>query len=75
MKVELDDEILYQIKDAVMVEFLKDDLDTIKKSLNTDWHEDDTKFDKKLIKAYKLILKYYGVTDDWVSNIKGFCFR
>ena len=47
-----------------MVEFLKDDLDTIKKSLNTDWHEDDTKFDKKLIKAYKLILKYYGVTDD-----------
>ena len=64
MKVELDDEILYQIKDAVMVEFLKDDLDTIKKSLNTDWHEDDIKFHKKLIKAYKLILKYYGVTDD-----------
>lgn len=31
MKVELDDDIIYPIKDAFMVEFLKDDLDTIKK--------------------------------------------
>ena len=74
MKIELDDETLYQIKDAVMVEFLKDDLETVKLNLKNPIHIDDERMDKKLIKAYKLILKYYGVKSDWVSNYKGFCF-
>ena len=65
MKIELDNEVLYQLKDAVMIEFLKDDLDTVIKSQHCNWvHTDDVKFDKKLIKAYKTILKYYGVDND-----------
>lgn len=64
MNIELSDELLYQIKDAVMIEFLKDDLSTLKHSIDTDWHEDDKKMDKKLVKAYNLILKYYGVDND-----------
>ena len=44
-----------------MVDFLKDDLDTIIQSENIDWvHCDDRKLNKKLIKAYKRILQYYG---------------
>ena len=61
MKIEISDEVLYAIKDSIMIEFLKDDLDTLQKSQMVDWHEDDLKENKKLIKAYKLILKYYGV--------------
>lgn len=64
MKIEIEDELLYQIKDAVMVEFLKEDLEVVKDSLYRAGHEDDIKYDKKLIKAYKTILKYYGVKDD-----------
>ena len=61
MNIELSDVVLYAIKDSIMIEFLKDDLDTLQKSQMVDWHEDDLKENKKLIKAYKLILKYYGV--------------
>jgi hypothetical protein len=65
MKIELDDEVLYPIKDAVMLEFLKDDLETVLKVQGASWvHPDDVKYNKKLIKAYKRILDYYGVTDD-----------
>lgn len=68
MKIEFEtafiNEFIYQLKDAVMVEFLKDDLETVKLNLQTDCHPDDIKYDKKLIKAYKTILKYYGVKDD-----------
>ena len=64
MKIELNDELLYQIKDVVMIEFLKDDLDTIIERKDAQWHKDDKKYDKKLIKAYKLILDYYGVEND-----------
>lgn len=64
MKIEFDDEFLYQLKDAVFVNFLKDDLETIKLCLKENTHPDDIKYDKKLIKAYKRILKYYGVHND-----------
>ena len=61
MKVTLEDDILFYIKDRCMVDFLKDDLDTIIQSENIDWvHCDDRKLNKKLIKAYKRILQYYG---------------
>ncbi len=63
MKIEVDDEFFYQIKDAFMIEFLKDDLDTVKLNLITDCHPDDVKYNKNLIKAYKRILDYYGVED------------
>lgn len=64
MKIELDNELLYQIKDAVMVEFLKDDVDTLKQSLKDYQHQDDVKYNKQLLKAYKRILNYYGVEND-----------
>ena len=65
MKIELDNEVLYLLKDSVMIEFLKDDLDTVIKAQHSTWvHKDDIKFNKKLIKAYKTILKYYGVGND-----------
>ncbi len=60
MKFELNSEILYLIKDAMMVEFLKDDLNLIKQNLIENAYPDEIKYDKKLVKAYKLILKYYG---------------
>ena len=63
MRFELDSEVVYTIKDAVMIEFLKDDLETVKLNLQTDCHPDDVKYNKKLIKAYKRILDYYGVED------------
>ena len=56
--------MLCDIKEAVLVAFLKDDLANIKDSMDTAWHEDDIKYNKKLIKAYKTVLKYYGVNDE-----------
>jgi hypothetical protein len=59
MKIELADEIVYLIKDSFMIELLKDDISDILSVEHT--HPDDVKEYKKLIKAYKRILKYYGV--------------
>jgi hypothetical protein len=64
MNIEFDNEFMYLLKDAVMVEFLKSDLEIINLTLENNWHPDDIKYDKKLIKAYKRILDYYGVKDD-----------
>ena len=66
MKVnfEVDNEFVYQIKDAVMVQFLKYDIATVKESLAEGSHPVDQKYDKKLLKAYRTILKYYGETDE-----------
>lgn len=63
MKIEFDNEFIYQLKDAVFVSFLKDDLQTILDSEKHYRHPNDIKYDKKLIKAYKRILDYYGVND------------
>jgi len=59
MKIEIDNNFMYELKDAVMVAFLKDDLDTLLTSYDNWYHEDDIKANKKLVKAYKTILKYY----------------
>ncbi len=63
MKIEFDNELLHDIKDAVFIEFLKDDLDSVKQNLLNSTHPDDIKYDKKLLKAYRRILDYYGVKD------------
>ena len=60
----IDGELFYQLKDALMIDFLKDDVDTIKLNLLNPLHEDDEKLDRKLLKAYSRILKYYGVDND-----------
>ena len=63
MKIEFDNEFMYQLKDVVFIEFLRDDLRTILETEEYYRHQDDIKYDKKLIKAYKRILDYYGVKD------------
>jgi hypothetical protein len=61
MKIEIDDNFMYILKDAVMVEFLKDDLEALQINDGINWvHPDDIKANKKLVKSYKTILKYYG---------------
>ena len=62
--MKLDPELYWALKDSLMIEFLKDDVDTIKLNLLSPLHEDDEKLDKKLLKAYTRILKYYGVDND-----------
>ena len=69
MKIELDNEVLYMIKDVVMVEFLKDDLDTVFRVQKNSSTVEEIKYNKKHIKSYKTILKYYGVAYDWIYNI------
>ena len=64
MKIELEDDFFYNLKDSLMVDFLKEDLSTVKWFLERDKHPVDIKNNKKVIKAYKTILKYYGVNDD-----------
>ena len=64
MKIEFDNELIFQIKDAVMIKFLKEDLESVKKSLVEDTHPVDVKYNKKLLKAYRTVLKYYGEAYD-----------
>ena len=65
MKIELDDDCFDKLKDNLMIAFLKDDIDTVEWALNNGYqHLDDIEYNKKLLKAYKRILKYYGVTND-----------
>lgn len=66
MKLQIDDNFFYNLKDSLMVEFLKSDLETVKYFFTSGGyqHPDDIKYNKKLLKAYKRILKYYGVTND-----------
>jgi hypothetical protein len=59
-KFELDNNVMLDIKEAIMVQFLKDDLNYVKQNIETDYHPDDVKYNKKLLKAYKRILDYYG---------------
>lgn len=67
MKIEFEtafmNEFIYQLKNAVMIEFLKDDLESVKQNLIEDSHPDDVKYNKKLLKAYRKVLDYYGVED------------
>jgi hypothetical protein len=67
MKIEINDNFFYDLKRCLMVEFLKDDLDML--SSNVWVHPDDIKENKKLVKAYKRILDYYGENHDATSNL------
>ena len=65
MKIELDDDCFDKLKDNLMIAFLKDDIDTVEWALNNGYqHLDDIEYNKKLFKAYKRILNYYGVSND-----------
>lgn len=60
MKIELDRASVNDLKDKLFVNFLIDDLSFIIMDSGSHQHPDDVKYDKKLIKAYKRILDYYG---------------
>ena len=67
MKIEFDfdNDFFYEVKDKITVEFLKQDLKDIESDMEYQFiHKDDIKFNKKLIKAYKTILKYHGAIDE-----------
>jgi len=60
--MNINKELFYNLKDALMVEFLMDDINTIELQPDYEYmNDDDFKHDKKLLKAYKTILEYYGV--------------
>ena len=58
MKIELDRAMVNDLKDTLFIKFLLDDLETLLQYQEA--HPDDIKYNKKLIKAYKRILDYYG---------------
>lgn len=64
MKIELDRLMINNLKDELMVRFLQDDLESVLQGLSVDNHYDDIKYNRKLVKAYIRILKYYGHEDD-----------
>jgi len=62
MKIELDTNMVNDLKDKLMVSFLIDDLESLREY--TAIHPDDIKYNKKLAKAYLRILDYYGQGND-----------
>lgn len=64
MKIELDRELVNELKDKLFVQFLNDDLETLLLELSVDQHIVDLKYTRKLVKAYVRILNYYGQGDD-----------
>ena len=63
MKIEIDGHMVNNLKDKLMINFLVDDLKNVMEYDAS--HLDDVKYYKKLIKAYKRILDYYGYDDDF----------
>lgn len=62
MNIELDIDGFYYIKDAFMVKFLEDELETLRISNKYESiDEEDFKDNLELIEAYTKILKYHGV--------------
>jgi len=60
--MHINKELFYNLKDALMVDFLMDDIKIIKLQPDIKYmNDDDFKYDKKLLQAYKTILEYYGV--------------
>ena len=60
MNIEIDDNLFYDLKDIFMVKFLLDDVETLKEIKELGLHEKDY---SKLLRAYKIILKYHGVNN------------
>jgi len=61
MKIEITNELFYELKDKLMPLFLKEDIVDLEMCINRHHYIGNIKDDKKLIKAYNRILKYYGV--------------
>ena len=67
MKIEIDEAIVNDFREAMFIELLMQDYSLIKGNLNSYTHPDDVKYDRKLLKAYKKILNYYGESVDEID--------
>lgn len=63
MKVDIDVDVVDEVVDAVVVSWIKDNLEMIKR-IDGYLHPDDVKYNKKLVKALNLILDYMGESNE-----------
>jgi len=60
LELELDFDSSETVEEVVFIAMLKKELRESKEALTNAWHIDDIKQHKKLIKACKVLLEYYG---------------
>ena len=63
VKVEIPVDVVDEVVDAVVVSWIKDNLEMIKR-IDGYLHPDDVKYNKKLVKALKLVLDYVGESNE-----------
>ena len=63
MKVDIAVEVVDNVVDAVVVSWIKDNLEMIER-IDGYLHPDDVKYNKKLVKAFNLLLDYMGESDE-----------
>lgn len=59
MKIDINVNVIDEVVDAVVVSWIKDNLEMIKR-IDGYLHPDDVKYNKKLVKAFNLVLDYMG---------------
>lgn len=63
MKVDIAVEVVDNVVDAVVVSWIKDNLEMIER-IDGYLHPDDVKYNKKLVKALKRVLDYVGESNE-----------
>ena len=63
MKVDIAVEVVDNVVDAVVASWIKDNLEMIER-IDGYLHPDDVKYNKKLVKAFTLLLNYMGESDE-----------
>lgn len=63
MKVDIAVEVVDNVVDAVVASWIKDNLEMIER-IDGYLHPDDVKYNKKLVKAFNLLLDYMGESDE-----------
>lgn len=63
MKIDIAVEVVDSVVDSVVVSWIKDNLEMIER-IDGYLHPDDVKYNKKLVKALKIILDYVGEGDE-----------
>lgn len=63
MKVDIAVEVVDTVVDAVVASWIKDNLEMIER-IDGYLHPDDVKYNKKLVKAFNLLLDYMGESDE-----------
>ena len=63
MKVDIAVEVVDNVVDAVVVSWIKDNLEMIER-IDGYLHPDDVKYNKKLVKALRRVLDYVGESNE-----------